>query len=204
MPKKRLAVLVSGRGSNLQALIDACADPAFPAEIVVVGSNIQEAYGLERAKQAGIPTITVPHKNYSDRQAFETALVTGLRDYQPDLVCLAGFMRILTPHFLSAFPNRVINIHPSLLPLYKGLDTHARAIANGDAFGGCSVHLVVPEMDAGPVIVQKKAPILSGDTPETLAARVLELEHGAYVEAVWAVCSGTTDLDILGQAAKSG
>jgi phosphoribosylglycinamide formyltransferase-1 len=198
--RKKLAVLVSGRGSNLQALLDACADPAFPAEIAVVVSNIPGAYALDRAQQAGVATEVCSHKNYDGKAAFEAALIDKLAPYHIDLVCLAGFMRILSPVFLAAYPNRVINIHPSLLPLYKGLDTHARALADNAREGGCTVHLVIPEMDAGPIIVQKSVAIAAGETPDSLAAKVLEQEHIAYVEAVRAVCEGTVDLDTLALA----
>ncbi|MCC7305500.1 MAG: phosphoribosylglycinamide formyltransferase [Alphaproteobacteria bacterium] len=180
--KINLAVLISGRGSNLQALIDACESPSFPARISVVVSNIPDAYGLERARKAGIDTEIVPHKNKS-REEFEDALTAALNEHPVDLVCLAGFMRILTPHFITVWPH-IINIHPSLLPDYKGLDTHGRALKDGKTEAGCTVHHVIPEMDSGPVIVQKRVPILKDDTPETLAARVLEQEHIAYPEAV--------------------
>lgn len=182
--KINLAVLISGRGSNLQALIDACAEPSFPARISIVISNIPGAYGLERAQQAGIETATVHHKDYQGREAFEAALLDTLDMYDIDLVCLAGFMRVLTPHFIDRWPDKLINIHPSLLPDYKGLHTHERALADGKTEAGCTVHYVVPEMDSGPIIVQKRVPVLSADTPDTLAARVLEQEHAAYPEAV--------------------
>ena len=197
--KKRVAVLVSGRGSNLQALLDACAQADYPAQVVAVGSNIPDAYGLTRAANAGVPTFTCSHKDYDGREAFEDALVAALMPYQPDLICLAGFMRILTPRFLNAFPNRVLNIHPSLLPKYKGLHTHQRAIEAGEREAGCTVHLVVPEMDAGPVVVQKRVPVLPGDDADKLAQRVLGVEHGAYVDAVQRVCDGTTNLDRLAE-----
>jgi phosphoribosylglycinamide formyltransferase 1 len=182
--KINLAVLISGRGSNLQALIDACARPDFPARIAVVISNIQDAGGLERAHKAGIATETVPHKNYKGREAFEDALMGALKKYDIDLVCLAGFMRLLTPRFIDHWPERLVNIHPSLLPDYKGTHTHERVLADHKTESGCTVHYVVPEMDSGPIIVQKKVPVIAGDTPDTLAARVLEQEHLAYPEAV--------------------
>lgn len=181
--KLNLAVLISGRGSNLQALIDSCARPDFPARISVVVSNVPGAAGLERAEKAGIPAETVPHKGLS-REEFEDAIMIRLREYPVDLVCLAGFMRILTPRFIGQWPERLINIHPSLLPDYKGLHTHERVLADGKAETGCTIHYVVPEMDSGPVIVQKRAPVYKDDTPERLAARVLEQEHIAYPEAV--------------------
>lgn len=187
MPEKKpldLAVLISGRGSNLQALIESCAQEGFPARIRVVVSNRPNAGGLDRARRAGIPVETVDHTLFADRESFETRLDETLRRYPVDLVCLAGFMRILTASFVGRWPDRIINIHPSLLPDYKGLDTHARALADGRAEAGCTVHFVRPEVDDGPIVVQKKVPILPEDTPETLAARVLEQEHIAYPEAV--------------------
>lgn len=189
--KLNIAVFVSGRGSNLQALIDACAQDDFPAQISVVLSNRPDAFGLERAQKAKIKTEVVDHKVYSGREAFEDALQETLTGYDVDLICLAGFMRILTPHFIDQWPEKIINIHPSLLPKHKGLDTHQRAIEAGDAESGCSVHYVVPEMDSGPIIVQRSVPILPEDTPDTLAARVLEQEHTAYPEAVKIIAENT-------------
>jgi phosphoribosylglycinamide formyltransferase-1 len=186
-PKINLAVLISGRGSNLQALIDACSHSDFPARIAVVISNIEDAGGLERARKAGIAVDTVPHKNFKGREAFEDALLSALKKHDVDLVCLAGFMRILTPHFIDHWPERLINIHPSLLPDYKGTHTHERVLADGKTESGCTVHYVVPEMDSGPVLVQKKVPVIAGDTVDTLAARILEQEHLAYPEAVMMV-----------------
>lgn len=180
----KIAVLVSGRGSNLQALIDACKDPAFPAEIVCVLSNRPDAYGLERARQAGIPAVVVDHKQYRDRPSFEAALNEALAPFAPELICLAGFMRILTENFTNHWRDRMINIHPSLLPAFRGLHTHERAIESGVRVSGCTVHYVRPEMDDGPIIIQAAAPVLPDDTPDTLAARILELEHKIYPEAV--------------------
>lgn len=169
----------------MEALINACAQPDYPAEIAVVISNRPDAPGLAKARAAGLKTAVVDHKQYQGRPAFEAALQETILSYAPvDLVCLAGFMRILTADFVNQWTARMINIHPSLLPDYKGLDTHARALADGRAEAGCTVHYVTPEMDDGPVIVQKRVPVLPSDTPETLAARVLAEEHGAYVEAV--------------------
>lgn len=180
----KIAVLVSGRGSNLQALIDACKDPAFPAEIVCVLSNRPDAYGLERARQAGIPAVVVDHKQHRDRPSFEAALNEALAPFAPELICLAGFMRILTEDFTNHWRDRMINIHPSLLPAFRGLHTHERAIESGVRVSGCTVHYVRPEMDDGPIIIQAAAPVLPDDTPDTLAARILELEHKIYPEAV--------------------
>ncbi|MCB1680829.1 MAG: phosphoribosylglycinamide formyltransferase [Alphaproteobacteria bacterium] len=182
--KLKLAVLISGRGSNLQALIDACRDPSFPAEIRLVLSNRADAPGLARAKEAGIQTSVVDHKAYPDRSSFEKDMQKEIVESDAELIVLAGFMRVLTAEFVNLWPNRMINIHPSLLPDYKGLNTHARALADGKKEAGCTVHYVVPEMDSGPIIVQKRVPILPGDTPDILAQRVLEQEHLAYIEAV--------------------
>ncbi len=182
--KLQLAVFISGRGSNLQSLVDACAGKNFPAAISIVISNRPDAFGLEHAQKAGIKTAIIDHKNFEGREAFEDALSEELKKHKVDLICLAGFMRVLTARFLGQWPEQVINIHPSLLPYYKGLHTHKRVLEDGMAETGCSVHYVVPEMDSGPILVQKRVPVLPGDTPEKLAARVLEQEHIAYPEAV--------------------
>ena len=179
-----LAVLISGRGSNLQALIDACAGPDFPARIGIVVSNLPGAAGLARAQRAGIETAVIDHTSFPDRKSFEAALTAALAGAATDLVCLAGFMRVLGPDFIDNWPGRIVNIHPSLLPDYKGLDTHARVLADGRAETGCTVHYVNAELDAGPVILQERVPVMAGDTPETLADRVLAVEHRLYPEAV--------------------
>lgn len=191
--KINLAVLISGRGSNLQALIESCAKTDFPARIAIVISNVPGAYGLERAQKAGIASAVINHKDYQGREAFENALLKKLDEYDIDLVCLAGFMRVLTPHFINRWPERLINIHPSLLPDYKGLDTHARVLNDRKMESGCTVHYVVPEMDSGPTIVQKRVPVQPGDTAETLAARILEQEHIAYPEAVRLIAAKMQD-----------
>lgn len=188
--RKRIAVLISGRGSNLKALIDACADGRVNARIVVVISNRPSAPGLAHARQAGIPQVVIDHRRYADREAFDRALGDSLDSHQPDLVVLAGFMRVLTPGFVRRFENRMVNIHPSLLPDFRGLDTHARALAAGVANHGVSVHFVTTELDSGPVIMQVRVPVRPGDTPETLAARVQEAEHRLYPAAVEMICSG--------------
>lgn len=180
----KLAVFISGRGSNLQSLIDACADENFPASITLVLSNRPNAYGLERAKKAGLQTAVIDHKDFETREAFEQALLDELSGHDIDLICLAGFMRVLTPHFITPWQGRLINIHPSLLPKHKGLNTHQRAIDAGDTQSGCTIHHVVPDIDSGEIIVQKSVAILENDTADTLAARVLEQEHLAYPEAV--------------------
>jgi len=176
----RVAALISGRGSNLQALIDACRQPDFPAEIVLAVSNVPGAAGLERAARAGIATRTIDHRSFQGREPFEDALDAAFSQARVELVCLAGFMRILTTPFVQRWQGKLINIHPSLLPKYPGLDTHARAIADGEAFAGCTVHYVVPEVDAGPTIVQASVRIQPNDTAATLAARVLKVEHRCY------------------------
>jgi phosphoribosylglycinamide formyltransferase-1 len=184
MARLKLGVLISGRGSNLHSLIDACADPAFPAEIVLVISNIPNVQGLDRAEKANIPTKTINHKDYDAREKFDQALTETLQQAGVELVCLAGFMRIVTAQFLAHWPDQVINIHPSLLPAFKGIHVHERVIEAGVKFSGCTVHYVVPEMDAGPIITQACVPVKDEDTPDTLAARVLEQEHVIYPLAV--------------------
>lgn len=180
----KLAVLISGRGSNLQALIDAVAAPDYPAEIMLVISNRPDAPGLARAAAAGIATQVIDHKAFPDRAAFDAALDRALRDHAIELVCLAGFMRLLTDGFVTAWLDRMINIHPSLLPAFKGLHTHERALAAGVRVAGCTVHFVRPAMDEGPIIVQAAVPVLPDDTAEALAARVLAAEHRCYPAAV--------------------
>lgn len=188
----RLGVLISGRGSNLQALIDACADPDFPAEIAVVLSNKADAYGLERARLAGLHTETVSPKGLGGREGHERAMDARLRAAGVELVCLAGYMRLLTPWFVQAWHDQMINIHPSLLPSFKGLHTHDAALAAGVRFHGCTVHYVRTEMDVGPIIVQAAVPVLPGDDADRLAGRVLLAEHQIYPLAVKAIAEGRT------------
>jgi phosphoribosylglycinamide formyltransferase 1 len=182
--KKRIAVLVSGGGSNLQSLIDACSDADFPAEIVLVLSNKDDAYGLTRARNAGLATAVVKHKDFPDREQFDSAVHAQLLAHQVEFVCLAGFMRILTASFVQKWEGRMLNIHPSLLPLFKGMHTHEQALQAGVKLHGCTVHHVVPEMDAGPIIIQAAVPVLAGDTAQTLGARVLKAEHIIYPQAL--------------------
>lgn len=184
MRKLRLAILISGRGSNMQALIDACQQPDYPAEIVCVLSNNPDAVGLQKASDAGLATATIDHRDYDNRDMFEQALVDHVQTYQPDVICLAGFMRLLKGAMLEMYPNAILNVHPSLLPAYKGLNVHERVIAAGEVESGCSVHIVVPDMDAGPVLVQRSVPVLDNDTPDALANRILVEEHIAYPQAV--------------------
>ena len=185
MYRKSVAVLISGRGSNMVALIEAAKDPTFPAEIALVVSNDPAAPGLSRAAAASIRTAVVDHRNFGkDRAAFERALQGELEAHAIELVCLAGFMRLLTPWFVKQWEGRMLNIHPALLPAFKGLDTHARAIEAGVKEHGATVHFVVPKMDAGPIIAQGAVPVLPGDTEAALAARVLEVEHRIYPQAL--------------------
>lgn len=177
-------MLISGRGSNMEALAKAAAHPGYPAEIVLVASSKAGAAGLETAAALGIPTITIPSRDHPSRESFDAALTAALEDHGTEAVALAGFMRILTPGFIRRWQGRIVNIHPSLLPKYPGLDTHARALAAGDTEAGCTVHIVTETLDDGPTLAQARVPVLSGDTPETLAARVLEAEHRLYPEAL--------------------
>ena len=194
MAKLRIGVLISGRGSNLQALIDAAATPDFPAEIVLVISNKADAYGLERARAAGIKAAVINHKDFADRETFDRAMTAELNAAAVQLVCLAGFMRLLSPWFADEWRDRLMNIHPSLLPKFKGLDTHAAAIAAGEQTHGCSVHFVRPALDDGPIILQAAVPIEPNDTPETLAARVLAQEHIIYPLAVRLYAEGRVNV----------
>ncbi len=178
--KLKVAVLISGRGTNLQALIDACAKPGFPATITLVISNVEEAYGLQRAERAGIATQVIRHQAFDSRADFDRALDNALRKSGIELVCLAGFMRLLTAAFVDGWRDRMINVHPSLLPAFKGLDTYQRALDAGVTIAGCTVHFVRVEMDDGPIIAQVAVPILPGDDSERLAARILEKEHVVY------------------------
>lgn len=192
----KLSVLISGRGSNLQALIAACAQADYPARIVQVLSNVADAPGLAHAQAAGIPTEVIPHQSYPHREAFDGALTHALERVGAELVCLAGFMRILSAPFVSHWRGRIINIHPSLLPAFKGLHTHARALDMGCKVHGCTVHFVEPDLDAGPIILQAAVPVYDDDTEASLAARVLEQEHRLYPQAVALYAQGR--LHILG------
>ncbi len=177
---KRIVVLISGGGTNLQAIIDACISTDFPGEVVGVVSNIPDAYGLTRAEKAQIPTVSLSHKAFSSREDYDQALVKKIDTFEPDLIVLAGFMRILTPDFVQHYQGKLINIHPSLLPKYQGLHTHQRAIDAGDKEHGVSVHFVTEELDGGPVILQAKVPVFPEDTADDLATRVHEQEHRIY------------------------
>jgi phosphoribosylglycinamide formyltransferase-1 len=191
MARKRVAILISGRGSNMAALIEAAAARDYPAEIVLIAANRPDAAGLLRARAAGIASAVVDHAAHGkDRAAFERALHGELQRHHVDLVCLAGFMRLLTPQFVAQWDGRLLNIHPALLPAFKGLDTHERALAAGVKIHGASVHFVVPEMDSGPIIAQAAVPVHDGDSTETLAARVLAAEHRIYPLALRLVAEG--------------
>ncbi len=191
--RKRVAILISGRGSNMAALIAAAKAEDYPAEIALVLSNVPEAGGLAIAAAEGIATATVDHRAYRrDREAFERAMQDVLAAQRIDIVCLAGFLRILTPWFVGQWEGRMINIHPALLPAYKGLDTHARALADGATEHGATVHFVTPGMDEGETILQEAVPVLPGDTPETLGARVLAVEHRIYPLALRMIATDYT------------
>lgn len=185
MIRKRVAILISGRGSNMSALIAAAKAADYPAEISLVISNRPDAAGLARAQAEGIPTAVVDHKNYgNDREAFERALQAVLETHRIELICLAGFMRLLSPWLVERWHGRMLNIHPALLPEFKGLDTHRRALAAGAKLHGATVHLVVPDVDSGPIIMQEAVPVVAGDTVDSLSARVLEVEHRIYPAAL--------------------
>ena len=201
MTRKRVAVLISGRGSNMVALIEAAKAQDYPATIVLVVSNRLGALGLTRAREAGIATAIVDHRPFGEnREAFERALDAELKARGIDIVCLAGFMRLLTPWFVTRWSGRLLNIHPALLPQFKGLHTHRRALQAGVKRHGATVHFVVPESDSGPVILQDSVPVFNGDTEETLASRVLEVEHRIYPEALRQVAEGRATFAPAGDA----
>lgn len=208
MTRTRVAALISGRGSNMKALIEAARAPGYPAEIVLVISNVPGAGGLAVAEAAGIETLTLDHKSFGrgadGKRKFEAAITKALKNAGAELVCLAGFMRLLSADFVSEWPGRLINIHPSLLPAFKGLDVHAEMLRAGVKVAGCTVHYVSAEMDAGPIIGQAAVPVLSGDTPESLAARILDQEHRLYPECVRRIASGEIHLDANGLVAIGG
>jgi phosphoribosylglycinamide formyltransferase-1 len=195
MARLKLGVLISGRGSNLQALIAACEDPSYPADIVRVVSNRPDAGGLAHARAAGIPTDVVEHGGFPDQESFDRAVHTRLEEAGVELVCLAGFMRLLSGWFVETWHDRIINIHPSLLPSFKGMDAHAQAIAAGAKLSGCTVHIVRTEMDAGPILVQAAVPVLPDDDEDTLAARILVVEHQSYPLAVKLIAEGRVRIE---------
>jgi phosphoribosylglycinamide formyltransferase-1 len=188
--RRNVAVLISGRGSNMLSLVRACARPDYPAKIVLVLSNKADAAGLDFAREAGIATAVISHKDFPDRASFDAAMDAEIRRHGVELVCLAGFMRLLDTRIIEAWRDRMINIHPSLLPSFRGLDTHERALEAGVKLAGCSVHFVRPDVDTGPIIAQAAVPVLPGDTPDSLAARILEQEHLIYPMALRLVAEG--------------
>jgi phosphoribosylglycinamide formyltransferase-1 len=192
---RRLGVLISGRGSNLQALIDAVRDGRLDAAIVVVISNRDDAQGLERARAAGIEALTISHRGWPSRDDHDRAIVRELRAREVGLVCLAGYMRLIGPPLLDAYPHAVLNIHPSLLPAFPGVDAQRQAIEHGVRVSGVTVHFVTSELDNGPIVLQRTVPVLDGDTPDTLAARILVEEHTIYPEAVGMVLAGGWRID---------
>lgn len=196
---KKIVILISGRGSNMQAMLSA----KLPCHIAAVISNRADAQGLDVAAQHGIATRVVSHRDYADRASFDTALAQVIDSYQPDFVVLAGFMRILTEQFVNRYQGRLLNIHPSLLPAYAGMHTHERALQDGVKIHGCTVHFVTPDLDHGPIIIQAAVPVLSLDTPQALAARVLKEEHLIYAQAIRWLCSGQVTLDAAGKVVSS-
>ncbi len=200
--RKRTAILISGHGSNMRSLIENARDPTFPAEIVLVMSNKLDAGGLSFAKEAGIATAAVDHKIYAGREEFERSMQILLELHRIKLICLAGFMRLLTPVFVGNWAGRLLNIHPALLPSYRGLHTHQRALDDGVKIHGCTVHFVVPSLDEGPIIAQAAVPVLDIDTAQTLAARVLEQEHIIYPKALALIARG--DYRVEGNRVVSG
>ena len=192
--KKRVAILISGRGSNMNALIEAARADDFPGEVVAVLSNRPDAGGLKTAANEGIATLAIDHKGYTSREAHEEALIEALDRFSPDVVCLAGYMRLLTPRFVSHYAGRMINIHPSLLPLFPGLHTHERALEAGMRLHGCTVHFVTEDMDEGPIIAQAAIPVEPGDTPDDLSKRLLKAEHRLYPHALQLVLDETVEM----------
>jgi phosphoribosylglycinamide formyltransferase-1 len=194
--KRRVAILISGRGSNMTALIEAAKAQDFPAEIVVVISNKADAAGLARARDSGIPAVTIESAAYGkDRAGFEAKLQAALDQHRVDLICLGGFMRLFTAEFVQRWHGRMLNIHPSLLPAFPGLDPHGQALRAGVKISGATVHFVIPETDAGPIVMQGAIAVRDDDTPETLAARILKIEHRIYPEALRLVAGGAVRLE---------
>jgi phosphoribosylglycinamide formyltransferase-1 len=193
-PLRRLIILISGRGSNMQALVQACREEGWPAQIVAVIASRPDAAGLAWAGAQGLATAALNHKDFSSREAFDKALAQEIDRHEPDYILLAGFMRVLTPFFVNRYVGRIINIHPSLLPAFPGLHTHAQALAMGVQVHGCTVHFVTPALDEGPIIAQGCVPVLMGDTPDKLAARVLQVEHQVFPAAVRWLAEGRITL----------
>ena len=193
--RRKVGILISGRGSNMDALLAASAPPDYPAEANLVISNRPDAAGLRKARDFGVTTLVIDHKSFSDRESFDRSMTAALEEAGVEIVALAGFMRILSAPFVTHWRNRLINIHPSLLPLFPGLDTHARALNAGVKLHGCTVHFVRPEMDTGPIIGQAAVPVITGDTPESLAARVLTAEHRLYPQCLKLVAAGRVRIE---------
>ncbi|SDG43660.1 phosphoribosylglycinamide formyltransferase [Thalassobaculum litoreum] len=202
MARKRVGVLISGSGSNLQALIDAASDPAYPAEIALVVSNKADAFGLQRAAKAGIATQVFDHKAYPDRESFDAAMDAALRAAGCEIVCLAGFMRILSRGFVEGWAGRMLNIHPSLLPSFKGLHPQRQALEAGVKVAGCTVHLVTPDLDDGPILEQATVPVLDSDDEAALSARILEQEHRIYPKGLALLAGGAVRIE--GRRALTG
>lgn len=195
MSRKHVAILISGRGSNMMSLVEAARDPNYPAEVILVISNRPEAPGLAWAAAQGLPTKVIDHKSYPNREDFDAALHEALVASGAEIVCCAGFMRLMTAGFVEKWSGRMLNIHPSLLPAFKGLDAQAQALATGVKIAGCTVHFVEPEMDSGPIVAQAAVPVADDDTPDTLAARILSVEHKLYPHALRLVASGNARLE---------
>jgi phosphoribosylglycinamide formyltransferase-1 len=193
--KLRLGVLASGGGTNLQALLDACASPTFPAQVAVVVSNVRTAFALSRAQKAGVPTLVLPHQDAPSREAHDAQVAATLLEHQVELVCLAGYMRIVGKSLLAAFPQRIVNIHPALLPAFPGLHGPRQALAHGVKVAGCTVHFVDEGTDTGPIIAQAAVPVLPGDTEESLSARILVEEHRLYLDVVRALAEGRVKIN---------
>ena len=206
MHRPRTVILISGRGSNMMALVEAAAAPDYPAEVAAVIANTPDAAGLGWAAARGIATAVIDHKTFPDRASFEDSLHRSIVGFGAEIVCLAGFMRVLTPNFVRLWQGRMLNIHPSLLPSFKGLHTQEQALAAGVRIAGCTVHFVVPEMDAGPILVQAAVPVVTGDSPASLAARILPFEHRIYPQALAMLAAGKVAMDgerVVFQAAKT-
>ncbi|NYT59477.1 phosphoribosylglycinamide formyltransferase [Alcaligenaceae bacterium] len=200
----RIVVLISGRGSNMQTIVNAVRDRGLPATISAVIANKPDAGGLEWARERGIQTAVVPHRDYDTREAFDAALADAIEHYQPHYVLLAGFMRVLTPGFVERFNGRLINIHPSLLPAFPGLHTHQQALAMGVQWHGCTIHFVTPVLDHGPIVAQGVVPVLADDTPDDLAGRVLQVEHKIYADVVGWLAQGRVTLDAMQRVRVAG
>ena len=192
---RTLGILISGRGSNLQAILDAIDDGSLDAKVGIVISNKASAQGLERAEKASVPTAVLSHEDYDSREAFDEAVLGVLREHGVSVVCLAGFMRILSPVLVRAYPNKILNIHPSLLPAFIGLDAQGQAVDHGVKVSGCTVHLVDEELDHGPILLQTTVPVHENDTEESLSARILEEEHKLYPKAIQLVLDGKVSVD---------